>query len=106
MVLFAPNQSNTTTSIQQLDDDMEQLLSSNKPDDIVLHLHIWEIPLVIMEKTADYSTNPIAPPGLGVGPWNTMISGRELANTSFKIPGFAPNADTLYDLGWLDLKLR
>jgi hypothetical protein len=59
---------------------MTQLSSSNKPEDIATLAYIWAIPLVVMEENANYFTNPNTPPGLGVGPWNTMIPNRELAN--------------------------
>lgn len=90
-------------SIEDLNIKMAQLSSSNKPEDIATLAYIWGIPLVIMEANANYSTNPNAPPGLGVGPWNTMIPSRELVNASFRIPGLAPNADTMYDIIWFNL---
>lgn len=94
---------NASSSTSALDKKMQQLTNSNNPQDIATLAYIWGISLVIMEETANYSTNSNAPPGLGVGPWNTMIPGRDLVNASFNIPGFAPNADTLYDFAWLDL---
>jgi hypothetical protein len=105
--------SNTTkqnTSVNPNASDIEKKMidisSSNKPEDIATLAYIWGIPLIVMEDNANYSTNPNTPPGLGVGPWNTMIPGRDLANASFQIPGLAPNADTLYDFGWLNLKIE
>lgn len=94
----------TSTNPSDLDQEMQQLTNSNNPQDIATLAYIWGIPLVIMEENANYSTNPNAPSGLGVGPWNAMIPARDLANASFNIPGLAPNADTLYDFAWLDLK--
>lgn len=108
---FATVQAQEQSSIAQpsgveLNGQMAKLSSSNKPEDIATLAYIWGIPLVIMEESANYSTNPNAPHGLGVGPWNTMIPARDLANASFNIPGFAPNADTLYDFAWLDLNIE
>jgi hypothetical protein len=85
---------------------MAQLSSSNKSEDIATLAYIWGVPLLVMEENANYFTNPNTPPGLMVGPWNTMIPARELANASFNVPGLTPNDDTLYDFAWLHLKLE
>ena len=88
----------------ELDIKMAELSSSNKPEDIATLAYIWGNPLVVMEQNANWFTNPNTPPGNGVGPWNTMHPSRDLVNASFTVPGIAPNADTLYDNSWLDLK--
>lgn len=82
---------------------MAYISSSSDPKDIATLAYIWGVPLIVMKENAIYSTNPNAPPGLGIGPWNTMNHARELANASYEVPGKAPNADTLYDIAWLNL---
>jgi hypothetical protein len=99
------NISSTNSSVADIDKKMVDISNSNKPQDIATLAYIWGIPLLVMEGNAKYSTNPNTPTGLGIGPWNTMIPSKVLANASFDIPGLAPNADTLYDIGWLNLTM-
>jgi hypothetical protein len=94
----------SSSTTEQLDIRMAQISSSNKPGDVATLAYIWGFPLIVMEENANYNTNPNAPPGFGAGPRNTMVPIRDLVNASFKIPGLAPNVDTLYSSGWLDLK--
>lgn len=91
-------------SIEEVNAQMAQISASNNRQDIATLAYIWGNPLVVMGQNANWFTNPNTPPGNGVGPWNTMVPSRHLLNASFRIPGLAPNADTLYDNAWLDLE--
>jgi hypothetical protein len=94
---------NSTSASMALNEKILQLVSSNKPQDIATLAYIWGYPLVTMEKSASYFTNPNSPPGVGQGPANKMSFARELVNSSFTTV-VRPNADTLYGISWLDLK--
>jgi hypothetical protein len=71
---IAANQSNSTTpmNVQQLDNIMKQLTSSDKPDDIATLAYIWGFPLVNVIRTADFTTRPNIPPRPRRGPENTF----------------------------------
>jgi hypothetical protein len=99
------NQSNITTTlgIQQLDNIMKQLASSDKPDDIATLAYLWGFPLVNVIRTMDFSTNPNLPPGPGRGPVNTFNHFRVFPDANFT-DIVRPNLDTFYSLGYLDLK--
>ena len=99
------NQSNATSgmSIQQLNDLMKQLASSDKPDDIATLAYIYGFPLVSVMRTIDYTTNPNLPAGPGRGPENTFNHFRNFPNASFT-DIVRPNVDTLYSNAYIDLK--
>jgi hypothetical protein len=100
----ATNQSNVTTmSIQQLDNVMNQLASSDKPDDIATLAYIWGFPLVNVIRTADFTTSPNLPPGPGRGPENTFNHFRVFPNSNFT-DVVRPNVDTLYSTAYLDIE--
>ncbi len=86
-----------------LNEKMAKLVSSNKPQDIATLAYIWGYPLVTMERSSNYFTNPNSPPGVGQGPVNKISFARELVNSSFTNV-VSPNADTLYGISWLNLK--
>ena len=94
---------NSTSGSMALNEKMLQLESSNKPQDIATFAYIWGYPLVAMEKSASYFTNPNSPKGAGEGPINKMSFARNIVNSSFTTV-VRPNADTLYGMSFLDLK--
>lgn len=102
---IAANQSNATSamSIQQLDDIMKQLASSDKPDDIATLAYIWGFPLVNVIRTADFTTSPNLPPGPGRGPVNTFNHFRVFPDANFT-DIVRINVDTLYSAAYIDLK--
>ncbi len=97
------NTTNSNLIIHDLNEKMAQLVSSDKPQDVATLAYIWGYPLVTMEKSFNYFTNPNSPPGVGRGPANKMSFARELVNSSFTTI-VSPNADTLYGNSWLNLK--
>jgi hypothetical protein len=102
---IAANQSNVTTtmSIQQLDDIMKQLASSDKPEDIATLAYIWGFPLVNVIRTADFTTSPNVPAGPGRGPENTFNHLRVFPDSNFT-DVVRTNVDTLYSIAYLDLE--
>lgn len=104
-VTSSVNLSNTTSgmSIQQLDDVIKQLASSDRPEDTATLAYIYGFPLVSVVRTIDYTTNPNLPAGPGRGPENTFNHFRD-----FPTPNFTdivrPNVDTLYSNVYIDLK--
>jgi hypothetical protein len=86
----------------KLDIKMAELSSSNKLEDIATLAYIWGYPLVSMERSFNWFTNPEAPTGPSHGPANTMNCNRELI-TSNDTDVVSPNADTLYCVAWMDL---
>jgi hypothetical protein len=89
-------------SIEELNIQMAQLSSSNKPEDIATLAYIWGFPLVTMERQFNYVTSPNIPPGVGRGPANSLSCGSELVNASVT-DVVNPNTDTLYCPAQLDL---
>jgi hypothetical protein len=85
-----------------LDIKMAQLSSSNKLEDIATLAYIWGYPLVTMERSFNWFTNPISPPGSGHGPANQIHCTKELV-TANDTDVVAPNVDTLYCVAWMDL---
>ena len=81
---------------------MAQLGSSNKPGDIATLAYIWGYPLISMERSFNWFSNPNSPPGPGHGPANQLVCNRDLI-TSNDTDVVSPNADTLYCTAWLDL---
>ena len=102
------NSENTTSSLllpltsQELDTIMAEISNSDKPEDIATLAYIWGYPLVSMERSFNWFTNPQAPVGPSHGPANTINCNRELL-TSNDTDVVLPNADTLYCVAWLDL---
>jgi hypothetical protein len=89
-------------SIEELNVQMVQLSSSNKPDDIATLAYIWGFPLVSMERQFNYVTSSNVPPMPGRAPANSLSCIRTLVNASFT-DVVNPNADTLYCLVQFDL---
>ena len=99
------NMKNTTSSSlssQELDTIMSEISNSDKPEDIATLAYIWGYPLITMERSFDYFTNPNTPPVIGQGPANQIYCARELINASFT-DVVSPNSDTLYCQSWIDL---
>jgi hypothetical protein len=97
--------SNSTTpmNVQQLDNIMKQLSSSDKPDDIATLAYIWGFPLVNVIRTADFTTSPNIPAGPGRGPENTFSHFRVFPDANFT-DVVRTNVDTLYSIAYLDLE--
>jgi len=99
-------QSNNTTSssstAQKLDTIMSQISNSDKPEDIATLAYIWGYPLITMERSFNYFTNPNTPPVIGQGPANQLNCARELTNASFT-DVVSPNSDTVYCQSWMNL---
>jgi hypothetical protein len=89
-------------SLEELNIQMAQISSSNKPEDIATLAYIWGFPLVTMERQFNYVTSPNIPPGVGRGPANSLSCGSELVNASVT-DVVNPNTDTLYCPAQLDL---
>jgi hypothetical protein len=89
-------------SIEELNVQMAQLSSSNKPEDIATLAYIWGFPLVTMQRQFNYVTSPNVPPGPGRGPANSNSCFHDLTNASFT-DVVSPNTDTLYCFAQLDL---
>ncbi len=89
------------SSIADIDKKMIDISTSNKSKDIATLAYIWGYPLVTMQRSFDYFTNPSIHV-LGAGPANNINFVRELMNASFK-DVVSPNSDTLYGMAWLDL---
>lgn len=96
------NSNITIPSSQELDTIMSQISNSDKPEDIATLAYIWGYPLVSMERSFNWFTNPQAPIGPSHGPSNAMNCNRELV-TSNDTDVVLPNADTLYCVAWIDL---
>jgi len=89
-------------SLEELNVQMAQISSSNKPEDIATLAYIWGFSLVTMERQFNYVTSPNVPPGPGRGPANSISCFTSLANASFTdIVNI--NTDTLYCFAQLDL---
>jgi hypothetical protein len=69
--------------------------------DLAIEAYIFGYPLVSVETTRRVTTNAVKPEGLR-GPMGQFASAREYPTAAFK-DVTAPNADTLYSSGWLDL---
>src|SRR5690242_182004 len=63
--------------------------------------YIFGYPLVTMEMTRRVMTNVAAPQGTR-GPMGQFVKARQYPNASFR-DVTAPNADTLYTSGWIDV---
>ena len=82
------------SKIEQLNTNMAQVSSSNKPEDIATLAYIWGFPLVTMQRQFNFVTNPNVH-GLGRGPAKTLVCARTLVDASFT-DVVSPNSDTLY----------
>jgi hypothetical protein len=102
---IAANQSNSTApmNVQQLDNIMKQLTSSDKPDDIATLAYIWGFPLVNVIRTVDFTTSPNIPAGPGRGPENSFSHFRVFPDANFT-DVVRTNVDTLYSIAYLDLE--
>ena len=89
-------------SIEELNVQMAQLSSSNKPEDIATLAYIWGFPLVTMERQFNFVTSPNVPPGVGRGPANSISCATELVGPDFT-DVVTPNSDTLYCQTQFDL---
>jgi hypothetical protein len=89
-------------SIEELNQKMAQLSSSDKPEDIATLAYIWGFPLITMERQFNYVTSPNVPPGIGRGPANSISCASELADANFT-DVVTPNSDTLYCQTQFDL---
>jgi hypothetical protein len=69
--------------------------------DLAIEAYIFGYPLVTMEMTRRVLTNAAKPEGLH-GPMGQFANAREYPTAAFR-DVTAPNADTLYSSGWLDL---
>jgi hypothetical protein len=102
-----PVSNNTTQaaipSIEELNVQMAQLSSSDKPEDIATLAYIWGFPLVTMERQFNFVTSPNIPPGPGRGPANSVSCATDLVNASFT-DVVTPNSDTLYCQTQFDLR--
>jgi hypothetical protein len=94
---------NSQPSLEELNIQMAQLSSSNRPKDIATLAYIWGFPLVTMERQFNYVTNPNVPPGPGRGPVNSISCASEIVNASYT-DVVSINTDTLYCLAQLNLK--
>lgn len=90
-------------SIEELNVQMAQISSSNKPENIATLAYIWGFPLVTMERQFNFVTSPNVPPGPGRGPANSISCARDLVNASYT-DVVNPNSDTLYCQTQFDLK--
>ena len=59
-----------TISSQELDTIMSQISNSDKPEDIATLAYIWGYPLITIERSFNYFTNPNTPNVPGQGPAN------------------------------------
>lgn len=110
--VFAQTQSNSTSSnattndsqsqIEQLNQTMAMLESSNNPQDIATLAYIYGYPLVSEVRLINYSTNPNVPPATGRGPINGFNNFRNYPTSNFT-DIVRLNVDTLYSLGYLNL---
>jgi hypothetical protein len=85
-------------SIEELNIQMAQISSSNKPEDISTLAYIWGFALVTMERQFNFATSPNVPPGP-----NSVSCARDLVNASYT-DVVNPNSDTLYCQTQFDLK--
>ena len=92
------------SSIGDIEKKMVDISTSNNPGDIATLAYIWGYPLITMQRSFDYFTNPdtIAKGITFSGPVNEIAFSRELVNASSR-DAVTPNADTLYGQAWLDL---
>ena len=81
---------------------MALLSNSNNPGDIATLAYIWGYPLVSMERSFNWFTNPMVPTGPSHGSANALNCNRELI-TPNDTDVVSPNADTLYCIAWMDL---
>jgi hypothetical protein len=88
--------------VSALEIKMAQLGTSNNPQDIATLAYIWGYPLISMERSFNWFTNPNSPPAPSHGPANKLNCNPELL-TSNDTDVVLPNADTLYCMSWLDL---
>jgi hypothetical protein len=100
--------SNATTNdsqsqIEQLNNTMAELETSNNPQDIATLAYIWGYPLVSVVRLVDYSSSPNVPPAPGRGPINSFSSFPNYPTSNFT-DIVSINVDTLYSFGLLDLK--
>ena len=98
----AESKNATSLSSQKLDTIMSEISNSQKPKDIATLAYIWGYPLITVERSFNYFTNPNTPHVTGQGPANEINCARELVNASFK-DVVSPNDDTLYCQSWMDL---
>jgi hypothetical protein len=89
-------------SIEELNVQMAQISSSDKPEDIATLAYIWGFPLVTMDRQFNFVTSPNVPPGIGRGPANSISCASELADANFT-DVVTPNSDTLYCQTQFDL---
>jgi hypothetical protein len=82
-------------SLEELNEQMDQISASNNTEDFATLAYIWGFPLVSMERQFNYVTSPNVPPGPGRGPANSVSCFPTLTNASFT-DIVNPNADTLY----------
>lgn len=81
---------------------VEAPISEKEAGSIGVEAYIYGYPLVTMEMTRRKSTNVIEPNGALGAPMNQLTNLREYPNAQFRTVT-APNADTLYTSGWLDV---
>jgi DNA sulfur modification protein DndE len=91
-----------TISPQELDTIMSQISNSDKPEDIATLAYIWGYPLITIERSFNYFTNPNTPNVPGQGPANELNCAKELVNANFT-DVVLPNEDTLYCQAWMNL---
>lgn len=89
-------------SQEQLFTTIAEISNSDKPEDIATFAYLWGYPLITVQRSFDYFTNPNTPQVVGQGPANEMNCATELVNASFK-DIVSPNDDTLYCQSWMDL---
>ncbi len=94
----------SNSSVSDIKKKMVDISTSDRPEDIATLAYIWGYPLITMQRSFDYFTNPdtIEKGVPSSGPANIMSFSRELVNASFK-DIVSPNSDTLYGQLWLDL---
>jgi hypothetical protein len=94
--------SSLSTSQEQLYTTMAEISNSDKPEDIATLAYLWGYPLITVQRSFDYFTNPNTPQVVGQGPANEINCATQLINASFK-DVVSPNDDTLYCQSWMDL---
>ncbi|HVP81697.1 MAG TPA: hypothetical protein VMS35_01540, partial [Nitrososphaeraceae archaeon] len=72
-----------TISSQKLDTIMSQISNSDKPEDIATLAYIWGYPLITIERSFNYFTNPNTPNVPGQGPANELNCAKELVTANF-----------------------
>ena len=74
------------SSNSNIESEMLGMTQSEKPEDIATLAYIWAYPLITMQRSFEYFTNPdtIAKGITGAGEPNSISFARELINASFK----------------------